>query len=261
MRHGFRPRVIRQIFSPVPAARSRCLSTFVAISRQGLPTTLRYEPSHVLAASSLLLLVLGGIIQTVSRIGGTIVLSGWMVAGLSLIALLFQDKWVYGFGRPRLLRQLDEARRTVGLDEALLPESLDFLETAAQQWERVEHALQSRIWDQHDDLRNRINYAAHQAMEDVVVLECGTTGESGFSDQDAEQALTTTSANLRLLADAVDATASAIMAYPRDNYESNGESPHGIIEEVHDLEQALARLNQSRTRSPQIFQGMPPHED
>ena len=242
MRPGLRPRVVRQIFAPVPAARSRCLASFVAIARQGLPAAFRYEPSHVLAAISALLLFFGFLIESFARIGSALVMCGWGAAAIAAIALLFQDKIIYGQGRPRLIRQLDEVRKTVGLDEALLPESLEFLETTAQQWERIDHALQAQVWKQQEDLKSRIADAAHRAMEDILVLECGTTFEAGLSDEEADQKLSETSANLRILADTVDATAAAIMTYPRDSFESNGASPEGVSIELDDLESILQSL-------------------
>ncbi len=246
MRPGLRPKVIRQIFAPVPAARSRCLSTFIAISRQGLPAPLRYEPSHVLLAAGVLALTFGLAIESYIRLGSTLILCGWGLCALAFIALICQDKLIYGYGRPRLLRMLDESRRTVGLDEALLPESLEFLETTAQQWERIEHALEAHVWIPYADKKYRIYLAAHKAMEDIVVWECGTTEESGLTDSEADRLMSATANNLRLLADAVDSAGSALQTYPREFFESNGEDPVGVVDEVKGLEDAIERLNFER---------------
>jgi len=176
------------------------------------------------------------------RVGGSVRLFGWVFAGAALLAMVTQDRFVYGYGRSKLIRQLDEIRRSVGLDVAILPESLEFLETTAQQWERVEHALQARVWDQQSDLKGRINQAAHSAMEDLVVLECGAQNELDMSDEARDHSLAVKSADLRMLADAVDATSAAIMTYPREAFDSNGTSPDGVIDQIEDLEEVLGRL-------------------
>src|SRR5471030_2847897 len=121
MRPGLRPRIVRQIFSTTPAARSRCLSAFVAIARQGLPAQLRYEPSTVLAIAGVGLLVAGLALSPFASFGHFLVLSGWAGLGLAMLALACQHRFDYGYGRSRLIRGLDEARRVNGLDEAILP--------------------------------------------------------------------------------------------------------------------------------------------
>lgn len=242
MRPGLRPRIVRQIFAPVPAARSRCLSSFIALSRQDLPIGLRYEPSHVLAGVSLLSLIVGFSIEPLTRMGGTLVFLGWWAAGFAVLALVVQDKIIYGTGRPRLLRQLDEVRRTVGLDEALLPETLEFLESTALQWERIEHALGSTPWLNQLELRSRISSAAHRALEDIVVLECGSIDEAGHSDGDAEARIAETASGLRELADAVDAAESATLAYTVRSHDADREPANDLEAGVIALEGAVTRL-------------------
>lgn len=246
MRNGLRPQIIRQIFAPIPAARSRCLSTFIAIARDGLPTLLRYDPSQVLFVASLAVVFLGMMISPYAHFGSSMVLFGWITAGIGILAMVSQGHIDYGYGRPRLIRQLDQARRTVGLDEVLLPESLAFLEEAAQQWERVEHTLASPIWMEQPELRQRINHAAHFMMEDLVVIECGSRSESGVNDEEAERRLSSMSTNLRILADTLDAVTSASNTYPREAFESTGAPTNGIIVEMDDLEEILERVSRDR---------------
>jgi len=180
--------------------------------------------------------------DSLTRYGGTMIAIGWASLALAFLATLTQDKLVYGRNRSRLIRQLDEVRRSVGLDDSILPESLEFLEGAAQQWERIEHSLQSQVWFEQDMLRSRIGAAAHGAMEDIVVLECGSTREAGLKDDDADRVLTASVANLKVLADHVDATSSALSSYPRENFLSNGMDPSGVGPELETLEQCLAEL-------------------
>ena len=246
MRNGLRPRIMPQIFAPIPAARSRCLSSFIAIARDGLPTVLRYDPSQILFAASLLVVLIGMAITPYVHFGSSMVLFGWITAGLGLFAMLSQGHFDYGHGRPRLIRQLDQARRSEGLDNVLLPESLEFLEEAAQQWERIEHTLASPVWMEQTDLKLRINQAAHFAMEDLVVLECGSRYESGADDDEAERRLSSTSANLRMLADELDAVTSASNTYPREKFDSSGVPANGVVEDLEDLEEILDRMHSAR---------------
>jgi len=167
---------------------------------------------------------------------------GWGSLGLALLALLGQDRLSYGRSRSKLIRQLDEARRSVGLDSVILPESLEFLESTAQQWERIEHALQANAWQGLEGLRFRIDLAAHQAMESILILECGSIDEAGLTDMQADQALTETATNLALLADRVDATSAALGPDPRVIYQSNGISTDGVLPELESLEEVLSKL-------------------
>jgi hypothetical protein len=192
------------------------------------------------------MLILGFFTVSLIRFGGTLITVGWSTLGLAFLASLTQDKIVYGQSRSRLIRQLDEVRRNVGLDDAILPESLEFLETSAQQWERIEHALQSQVWRNQQWLRARIDMAARSAMEEIVILECGSVAESGIPDTEADSVLSQAVANLRWLADQVDAAAGAITTYPREHFDSNGIEPDGVIPEFGLLEQALARLGQAK---------------
>jgi hypothetical protein len=230
----------------MPAARSRCVSTFVAIARQDLPLLLRYEASQILALLGFALLIVGFFTEALSRYGGTMISVGWVMLGLAFLASLTQSKFLYGQSRSRLIRQLDDVRRNVGLDQAILPESLEFLEASAQQWERIEHSLQSQTWREQDRLRSRIFLAAHGAMENILILECGSSAESGMTDEQADRALTESVTSLRLLADQVDATSSAITTYPREEFDSNGIEPDGVIPEFEQLEEALVRLGQTK---------------
>ena len=248
MKPGFRPRNIGQIFAPVPAARSRCLSSFIAIARQNLPLPLRYEPSHLLAYSGTSLLVLGFFTDTLTRFSGLMIAVGWGSLGFAVLAMLGQDKLNFGKSRSRLIRQLDEVRRSVGLDRVILPESLEFLEATAQQWERIEHAMSAQVWLEHAELRHRISEAAQRTMEDLVVLECGSTEESGVDDESANQTLAETAGALARLADQVDAVSAALTSYPRDTYESNGVSPEGVVPEAGNLELALSTVLQHRIK-------------
>src|ERR1700722_8901234 len=110
MRTGFRPQMISQIFAPVPAARSRCLSAFVAIARHNLPLLLRYEASHILAIAGGAFLLTGFFVGELVSFGGTFIAIGWTCLALAFLATLTQDKFVYGHSRSRLIRQLDEVR-------------------------------------------------------------------------------------------------------------------------------------------------------
>ena len=245
------------IFAPVPAARSRCLSAFIAIARQSLPITLRYEPSHLLSLLGFIFLFFGFFTGSGFRYGRTMIDVGWGLLIVAFLATISQDRLMHGKSRARLIRQLDEVRRSTGLDEAILPESLDFLETTAREWERIEHALEAEYWSLHDDLRRRIYRSAHGAMEDMVVLECGSTAEGGLADQDAEQTLTETAANLSLLADTVDAVGAAIMTYQREDHQFNGMTPDGEMLDFGILEQALNRLERSRGKFSSIVHQEP----
>ncbi len=244
MKPGLRPRMISQIFAPVPAARSRCLSTFVAIARQSLPLAVRYEASHLLLFLSVILLVGGFLIESVVPFGATMILIGWGVLVIAGLSTLSQNKLVQSQSRSKLIRQLDDTRRSVGLDDAILPESLEFLEATAQQWERIEHALQSQMWGQQDPLRRRIDLAAHNAMEDIVILECGSVMEAGLNDLVADQTLAEKAFNLKSLADHVDATSAAMTTYPRKDFDSSGVPADGVLPELDTLEQTLAKLGQ-----------------
>jgi len=246
MRAGLRPPTISRIFPPMPAARSRCLSAFVAIARQDLPLLLRYEASHILGIGGVALLILGFFTDSLFRYGGTMVSVGWTLLGLSFLASLTQTRFVYGQSRSRLIRQLDEARRNIGLDEAILPESLEFLESTAQQWERIEHAVQAHGWREQEELKSRIDAAAHKAMEEIVILECGSTAESGMSDDQAEEYLNQAVTDLRWLADQVDAASSAMTTYPREEFESNGADPSDVLPPFALLYEALERLGQAK---------------
>jgi len=192
------------------------------------------------------MIIVGFFTDTFFRYGGTMLSVGWVLLGLAFLASLTQSKFLYGQSRPRLIRQLDDVRRNIGLDQAILPESLEFLEASAQQWERIEHALQSQIWREQDRLRSRIFRAAHVAMESILILECGSSAESGMSDEQADRALTESVSSLRLLADQVDAMSSAITTYPREEFDSNGVEPDGVVPEFELLEEALARLGDTK---------------
>lgn len=173
---------------------------------------------------------------------------GWVLLFLAFLASLTQSKLLYGQSRWRLIRQLDDVRRNVGLDEAILPESLEFLESSAQQWERIEHSLQSNLWRDQDRLRHRIYLAAHTVMENILVLECGSKAESGLTDEQADRALAEAVSNLRTLADRVDSTSREFSTYPREEFESNGVEPEGVIPEFGLLQEALAKLGQGDSR-------------
>ena len=242
MKPGFKPRDIGQIFAPVPAARSRCLAAFIAIARQSLPLPLRYEPSHLLFFSGVILLIFGFFTDSLTRFGGMMITVGWGAIAFAGFALISQDRISFGRSRSRLIRQLDEVRRSVGLDKVILPESLEFLEATAHQWERIEHALAAQVWREQDPLRTRIGEAAQRTMEDLVVMECGSTAESGVADDVASETLTEAAAALSKLADQVDAVSTALTTYPRDTFDSNGESAEGVLPEMEDLEAILASL-------------------
>ena len=171
------------------------------------------------------------------------IMVGWACLGMALLATIGQDRLVFGRGRARLIRQLDEIRRSIGLDRAILPESLEFLEVTAQQWERIEHSLQAQVWREQDPLRRRIEVAAHRAMEDIVVLECGSTSEAGMSDEEADRRLGETAAKISQLADQVDATSTALMTYPREGFDSNGMPATGVFPALEELENAIAGLS------------------
>ncbi len=173
---------------------------------------------------------------------------GWGSLGFAVLAMLGQDKLNFGKSRSRLIRQLDEVRRSVGLDSVILPESLEFLEATAQQWERIEHAMSAQVWQEHAELRHRISEAAQRTMEDLVVLECGSTEESGVDDESANQTLAETAGALARLADQVDAVSAALTSYPRDTYDSNGVSPDGVVPEADNLELALSTVLQHRIK-------------
>jgi hypothetical protein len=205
---------------------------------------LRYEASHILSLAGISLLILGFFTESLTRYGGTMIGVGWVLLGLAFLASLTQSKVLYGQSRSRLIRQLDDVRRSVGLDDAILPESLEFLEASAQHWERIEHSLQSRFWVGEQDLRARVYSAAHSAMENILVLECGSSAETGMTDEQADRAIAEAVNNLRNLADRVDATANAITTYPREDFESNGVEPEGVVPEFGFLEETLAKLGQ-----------------
>jgi len=240
MKPGLRPRIVRQIFAPTPAARSRCLAGFVAIARQGLPIPLRYEASTVLVPAAAAMIVVGLLLHSISGLSRFLMLGGWMVGGLAVIALISQHRFDYGHGRSRLIRGLDAARRVNGLDQVILPESLEFLEATSQQWERIEHAMTASVWDEQGDLRDRIRRRAHTTMEDILVAECGSIQEAGLSDEEADRRLTDAAAYLRHLADFVDAAGTALQTYPREDYESSGASASGVVPEIDDLEAMLS---------------------
>lgn len=249
MRSGLRPPRISQIFAPMPAARSRCVSAFIAIARHDLPLLVRYEASQILSLAGIVLLIVGFFTDSLFRYGGTMLSTGWVLLGLAFLASLTQSKFLYGQSRSRLIRQLDDVRRSVGLDQAILPESLEFLESSAQQWERIEHSLQSHVWREQDRLRSRIFKAAHVAMENIVILECGSSAESGMADDQADFALEESVTNLRFLADQLDATSNALTTYPREGFDSNGVEPEGVLPEFEMLEEALTRLGQAKHES------------
>lgn len=192
--------------------------------------------------------MLGFFTDTLTRYSGLMISVGWGALGFAVLAMLGQDKLNFGKSRSRLIRQLDEIRRSVGLDRVILPESLEFLEKTAQQWERIEHALSAQVWLEHADLRLRISEAAQRTMEDLVVLECGSLEESGVDDESANQTLSETAGALARLADLVDAVSAALVSYPREGYESNGASPEGVVPDADSLELALSTLISHRVR-------------
>jgi hypothetical protein len=83
-------------------------------------------------------------------------------------------------------------------------------------------------------------------METIVVLECGSTVETGMSDEQADTTLAETVSALHFLADQVDAAGGAFATYPRDQFESNGVEPEGVIPEMDTLEDPLGKLGQGK---------------
>ena len=240
MATGFRPRIISQIFAPTPAAGSRCISSFIAIARQSLPLTLRFGIRDLIAIGGLLLIPTGFLVSWITDVGSRVMPFGVLGLVLLLVSMAVEDQLTYGNKRAHLIRQLDESRRTIGLDRAILPESLEFLEASAQQWERIEHSLQTQDWKNREILRDRIYQAAHRAMEEILVLECGAAFETGMTDEQAEQKLTVTATQLTQLADLVDSASAAMMTPHRV------EAPTGRMAQANlatDMERLEASLN------------------
>ncbi len=240
MKRGFRPHIVGQIFAAVPCARSRCLSAFVSIARHNLPLPMRYEPSQLLLGLGIGMLLLGWLASSFTHLGTLAIGLGWAFLGLALVAALTQERVLIGQTRWKLIQQLDETRRSVGLDQVILPESLELLERAAQQWERTEHELAAQVWSEQSELKARVSRAAHRKMEDIIVAECGSTIESGVADEDAYHGLNAAIAQLSRLADFVDAASSELTSYPREQFESSGVEPLMSEPALEALDQFLA---------------------
>lgn len=240
MKRGFRPPIVGQIFATVPCAKSRCLSAFVSIARNQLPLTKRYEPSQMLFAAGVVLLVLGELIGPVFKFGHSVALFGVVAMAVAFGSSYTQDRVVVGQTRWRLIRQLDEARRSVGLDEVILPESLELLEAAAQQWERIEHELSAKAWDEQISIKQRISQLSHSMLEDVLVRECGTAMEAKMDDASASESIQGSIAALTQLANLVDAAGSALNSYPREGYETTGVEPLKTEAAIQQLEAFLS---------------------
>jgi hypothetical protein len=125
---------------------------------------------------------------------------------------------------------------------------LELLEAAAQQWERTEHELAAKSWDEHEALRQRISRSAHKTMEDILVTECGSLMESEIEEGVATQTIHQAIAALTQLANLVDAAGSALNSYPREGFESSGVEPLATEVAIQDLENYL-RLSESPTKA------------
>ena len=201
---------------------------------------MRFEPSQLLFGLGAGMLIVGWLANSFTRLGTLAIGLGWTFLGVALVATLTQERILIGQTRWKLIRQLDEARRSVGLDQVILPESLELLERAAQQWERTEHELAAFVWNEQAELKSRISRAAHLRMEDILVAECGTTIESGVDDELAADGLQMAIVELSKLADLVDAAGAALTSYPRAEFESSGVEPLMIQPALESLDSYLS---------------------
>jgi len=232
---GLRP-LNRIPISAPPAVRSRRLAAFIAIARARLPLAKRNDLGPSLLAASGGLIVLGLVVNMLSpSLGPKIVGLGLLLLPVGgLVAWLDQSK--QPDDKARLLRQLDRSRSLIGLERAMTPGSLEMLEDAAADWERLDHALQTQAWRSQGDLRDQVAEAGHEAMERLVVLECGPVREG------AEGRIAALRMALRDLTDRAEAMAAALDSYPRPDFDGNGVALSPWVPEIQGVHEATVRV-------------------
>lgn len=183
-------------FSQVPVTRSRALSGFVALTASRLPFRDRRNLGYWLAGLGLPVVLAGllglegprwserliglGCLLLISAVG----VAMWQERGGRTMRSESERMRVH---RARILHRLDHERRTIGLDNVLNPADVEVLEFAAMAWERIESALQSKVWLSEPILRARALQAADAALEDIIVLKLGSLRVLGITESAAHE--------------------------------------------------------------------------
>lgn len=231
---GMRPRG-GNLFRPVSYANldpeTRRLATFVAIARDRLPAVERSDPRMRLASYSLGAGLLGWIVVRIF-FGPDWATLGALLAGLmgtvGVSARTLTHSTAQTRRRAAVIRNLDDARRSKGLDHALESPLKEQLEAYAADWEYVEHRLADRLWTSQPLLRMRIQNASQRCTERVLV---GAT----LGDEDTMLP----AEYLHDLRQCVDAATNTLDSYPRPTQEGSGAPLLGAFTEVVELEALL----------------------
>jgi hypothetical protein len=200
--------------------RSRALSAFVAVASDRRVLTPVRGPVTVL-------LMVGG--ASIGYLYGT-----WTGLCLGLAVGLMPGPVLAGLSRSFVserVRWLDRRRRWVGLDRTLSSDLLALLESAAEDWERIDNAMQSQAWKQQSAFAPRVAEASEMVMGSLI--------EEALDGREPKGALT-----LRQLASCVDAVSAAMGGYERPQFDSPGVAIDTGIPQVADLELLLRTIEE-----------------
>lgn len=212
-------------FSEVGLLKSRSLSIFVALAAERSRYTEAAQRDMRTGVIGLVLiaLALGGFslrvepAPLVGAIGLGIAL--WGAAGTvrrrQRGELLDRPVDATRLSRRRTIAQLNQSRKTIGLDRALPPGTVTVLETAANEWERITHALQAQTWAGHRELRHRVDLAALDLMEEFISIHCGSLIAERLVKGNVPMRAEEISQALRKLALLVEETSVEMDAYSR----------------------------------------------
>jgi hypothetical protein len=130
---------------------------------------------------------------------------------------------------PDQMRWLDRRRKWIGLDQSLSEDQLARLESAAQDWERIDNAMESEAWRSQPRLAARTARGAEDLMSRLI--------ERALAGQGSDEA-----GMLRELAGRVDAVTGSMGAYGRPMFDSSGVVVGTGLPAVSELELMLSAI-------------------
>lgn len=232
-----RPRGGHQ-FRPVSYANldpeTRRLAAFIAISRDRLPSHEKSDPRTRLVGYSLSGAVAGWIVLRFffgpewAALGAVLcALAGCIWVGTSTFAFSSRSTR----RRATVIRTLDDARRSTGLDHALESPLKEQLEACAADWEYIEHRLADRLWQSQPELKTKIQSACHVCTERLIVAAI-------LGDDDPA----TSAERLADLRHCVDSATTTLESYPRASEYGTGAPLQSAFTEVVELEALINQI-------------------
>lgn len=222
------------------------MSSFVAIAHAQLPAPELSTGARWLAAASAAAVLVALGLSGETRLE-LLVASCGCLAG-SVAWWWFRERSVWTFGsredqrraaRAILLSRLDRERRSVGLDQFLLPEQVVALESAAQIWERIENTLTGPAWKAQASLKLKIERASFETMVDLISYSLGDATAQGLSAAEVPDLARHAAERLQELGRALGNATAALESYYRPDEQVAAAPPGAAFDEVEALERLL----------------------